>query len=499
MKNGQQVLPTNRPKREELRNKGQFWTPHWVAKAMIEYVVKDAKMIFDPATGEGAFFKALQEIHPTIGFYGIDIDDNVLASPNYRASHVHVENRDFLKDPPTQKFTAIVGNPPYIRHHRIDEETKAYLKHLTTTIIGTTIDGRAGYHIYFLLQALQSLDTGGRLAFIMPADTCEGVFATKLWQWITKKYCLECVVAFAPEAAPFPNVDTNALIFFIKNQKPLQEITWAKVISEGDSLRHFVQSNFEESFTDEINISRRSLQEAIETGLSRANRDAIASSTYTLGDFATTMRGIATGANEFFFLTKEQITKLDIPPRFFKRTVGRTRDISHDTLTMPDMDTLDNIGRPTFLLSVEESFEDLPPPLQRYIQQGVEAGLPQRALIGLRKPWYRTEKRAIPELLFAYLGRRNIRFIRNTAQVLPLHCLHCVYTYSKDPQQIENLWKVFNHPDTLALLGYVSKSYGAGALKVEPQNLKKLPIPEHLVSIYNLQPKNFSPTHDLFV
>ncbi len=233
-------------------------------------------MVFDPATGNGAFLNALREIYPTIGFYGIDVDDNVLASPSYHVPNVHIEKRDFLKDPPTRKLRAIVGNPPYIRHHRIDEETKIYLKHLTATIIGTTIDGRAGYHVYFLLQALQALDTDGRLAFIMPADTCEGVFATKLWQWITKRYCLECVVGFTPEASPFPNVDTNVLIFFIKNQKPLQEIVWAKVTSRGDSLRHFVLSNFETFSADEIEVTQRSLQEAIDTGLSRASRNTTA-------------------------------------------------------------------------------------------------------------------------------------------------------------------------------------------------------------------------------
>ncbi len=210
------------------------------------------------------------------------------------------------------------------------------------------------------------------------------------------------------------------------------------------------------------------------------------------------MRGIATGANEFFFLTKEQVKILDIPLHYFKRTVGRTRDINSDTLTIYDMDALDSIGRPTFLLTIEDPFEDLPQSLQRYIQQGIEAGLPQRALIGLRKPWYKTEKRVIPELLFAYLGRRNTRFIHNTAQVLPLHCLHCVYTHSKEPQQIKKIWQVLNHPDTLASLGYISKSYGSGALKVEPQNLKRLSIPEYLVDAYDIHPQKKFATHELF-
>jgi hypothetical protein len=70
--------------------------------------------------------------------------------------------------------------------------------------IGDALDGRAGLHVYFLIQALNLLDTDGRLAFIMPADTCEGVFSHKLWEWITRKYCLEGVVTFDYKASPFP-------------------------------------------------------------------------------------------------------------------------------------------------------------------------------------------------------------------------------------------------------------------------------------------------------
>ncbi|MFM6348281.1 MAG: Eco57I restriction-modification methylase domain-containing protein, partial [Dolichospermum sp.] len=99
-----------------------------------------------------------------------------------------------------KKFNAIIANPPYIRHHRIDEKMKQFLRELFISITGFTIDGRAGYHIYFFVQALKLLNKNGRLAFIMPADTCEGIFAQKLWQWITKNYCLECVVTFHENA-----------------------------------------------------------------------------------------------------------------------------------------------------------------------------------------------------------------------------------------------------------------------------------------------------------
>src|SRR4051812_11105292 len=113
-----------------------------------------------------------------------------------------------------------------------------------------------------------------------------------------------------------------------------------------------------------------------------------------------------------------------------------------------------------------------------YLERGEALGLHQRALIATRNPWYKMERRSAPPFLFAYLGRRNARFIRNYAGVLPLTGFLCLYPHSNDPQYIERLWKVLQHPGTVKNLSRVGKSYGAGAIKVEPRGLERLPLPK---------------------
>lgn len=485
-----QIIPTNWEKREKLREKGQFWTPLWVAEAMLQYV-RETDLIFDPAVGNGSFLNVLrQNGFSDISFYGFDIDENQIASPIFQSEKCLVEHRDFLKNPPNRKFKSIISNPPYIRHHRIDEATKKWLKNLTARIAGFSIDGRAGYHIYFFIQALDMLEENGKLAIILPADVCEGVFSDKLWRWITEKFWVEAVITFDENAAPFPSLDTNAIIFCIKNSPPKASLKWIKVNEANNlELSRLIASDFLSKDFDTLEVSERNLIEALKTGFSRPENNH--QPKYVLSDFADVMRGIATGANEFFFLTEQQAKDLQIPREFLKSCVGRTRDVIGDVFTENDLLRLDNQARPTLLLSIEKRFEELPEEIVNYLHKGVQLKLPERALIKLRNPWYKQEKRKTPEFLFAYLGRRSSRFIKNEAQVVPLHCLHCVYTYSKNARHIENLHKVLNHPDTLRNLNLVSKSYGAGALKAEPQNLKNLPIPDYLVEKFGLKDKTF--------
>jgi len=482
-----QKLPTEWSKREILRDKGQFWTPSWVAEAMVAYVSEDTDLIFDPATGRGAFYEALLKLNKKhLSFYGTDIDLEVLADEIYNRDRCLVEQRDFIKNPPKRKFKAIVANPPYIRHHRIDEETKIILKQLSTSITGGKIDGRAGYHIYFLIQALNLVEKDGKLAFIMPADTCEGKFAKNLWKWISEKFCIEGVITFDEKATPFPNVDTNAIVFLIKNSPPQETLHWVKVNEAYSSdLFDFISSKFRKKKFPTLELVNRQLSEGISTGFSRPEQTQNGFK-FHLNDFANVMRGIATGSNEFFFLTAQQVKEIGVPREFLKRAVGRTKDATESVLTLKDIEALEKKDRPTFLLSIAVQ-KNYPKAIQDYLEIGEEMGLPNRALIQQRKPWYKMEKREVPPLLFAYLGRRNTRFIKNEAGVLPLTGFLCVYPIYNDSEYIDNLWQALNHPDTLENLKLVGKSYGSGAIKVEPGNLNKLPIPDHIVTQFNLK------------
>lgn len=482
-----QKLPTEWNERDILRDKGQFWTPNWVADAMVAYVSENTDLVFDPATGRGAFYEALLKLNkPKVSFFGIDVDTKVLEDEIYNHKNCFVEERDFIKNPPQRKFKAIVANPPYIRHHRIDGDTKTLLKRLSTSITGNTIDGRAGYHIYFLIQALNLLEQDGKLAFIMPADTCEGKFAKNLWKWISEKFCIETVITFDEMATPFPNVDTNAIVFLIKNSKPTETLHWIKANEAyTPDLFNFISSHFTQKEFKTIEVIDRQLKEGIATGFSRPEQNHNGFK-FHLNDFANVMRGIATGSNEFFFLTAQQIKQLQIPKEFLKRAIGRTKDATESILTAKDVEELEKENRPTYLLSIN-GHDKLPKTITNYLKIGEEMGLPSRSLIQQRKPWYKMEKRVVPPLLFAYLGRRNTRFIKNDAGVLPLTGFLCVYPIYDDKEFVEKLWQALNHRDTLENLKLVGKSYGSGAIKVEPGNLNKLPIPEHVVKLYDLK------------
>ncbi|MCS6882138.1 MAG: N-6 DNA methylase [Oscillochloridaceae bacterium] len=496
-------IPSSGAARELLRQKGQFWTPDWVAEAMVEYVLADqSRTLFDPAVGAGAFFRAAKAIEKekqlSVILMGMDIDPMALHQAIEQGlSHNDLRGvriGDFIFHPPLEKLSAIVANPPYIRHHRLSNETKESLKQLSLRTLGKILDGRAGLHVYFLIRALTLLNEDGRLAFIMPADTCEGKFAYDLWRWILSSYALDAVLTFSPDASPFPSVDTNPIVFFIRNAPPKKSCFWAKCYEpRPDILKTWVRSGFAIQPFDGLSVTQRELSEALTTGLSRPPVTGSVSK-YVLGDFAQIIRGVATGANDFFFMTAEQVRRTRIPVHYFVRAIGRTRDVPGSEIIQETLDSLEAKGRPTYLLSLDaESLEEYPDSLRDYLRKGEALGLPQKPLISQRKPWYKMESRIPPPFLFAYLGRRNLRFIRNTAKVVPLTSFLCVYPKINTDEYMDHLWRILNHSDVVANLAMIGKSYGDGAVKVEPRALEKLPIPEYLIerSVLQLQMRLF--------
>jgi adenine-specific DNA-methyltransferase len=479
-------LPRAGAHREALRVNGQFWTPEWVANAMVAYTLQaGASTLFDPGIGAGIFFHVgRKQGGADLLLRGCEIDPAAIQAARMSGLSAKdlsgVELRDFALRPPVEHFPAIVANPPYVRHHRITKTAKLTLHAFARGLIGRPLDGRAGLHVFFLLRCLEQLEPGGRLAFIVSADICEGAYADALWSWFSKRYCLDAVVTFAPDASPFPGVDTNVLLLLVRREPPAAEFSWAQVLTPGgDALTNWIKegrSNIPAS--PEMKVIRRTLTEGIATGLSRAP-DASAATRYRLCDFARVMRGIATGENDFFFMTARRAAELGLPRKLFIPAIGRMRDVSDKIFSAADLARLDAAGRPTQLLSLgAEPRERLPAAVQRYLATGEASGLPASALIATRKPWYRMERRAPPPFLFAYLGRQAVRFIRNTTDAVPLTCLLCVYPHNTEAGHIQRLWRVLSDPRTVANLRLVGKSYGDGALKVEPRALQQLPLPD---------------------
>ena len=147
----------------ERRSAGQFFTDSRTVDAMVAWVASQKPgRVVDGGCGSGRFAVRAAQALPHADIIAVDTDP--LATLVTRASlaaalapsstpRLRVLNADFLSLTLERKTsaTAFIGNPPYVRHHKLSPETKQRGRILAESV-GHPISGLAGLHAYFIMQ-----------------------------------------------------------------------------------------------------------------------------------------------------------------------------------------------------------------------------------------------------------------------------------------------------------------------------------------------------------
>jgi len=148
-----------------IKQLGQVFTPDFIVMEMIS-LIKNSGTILEPSAGNGAFVKRLINKNLT----SIELDPKLAKKSNSLCM-------DFFDYPIDNKFDTIIGNPPYVRHQDILNETKQKLDY-------SIFDNRSNLCLFFIYKAIKHLNKNGELIFITPRDFLKATSAIKLNKFI---------------------------------------------------------------------------------------------------------------------------------------------------------------------------------------------------------------------------------------------------------------------------------------------------------------------------
>lgn len=121
--------------------------------------------------------------------YEIDVDcierckerlDHLVRSYGVEGVQWNIQNKDFLKVSDEGTFDYIIGNPPYITYHDMDEDQREFLKNHFLTCK----HGRSDYCYAFIEASVNALAVGGRMAYLVPYSIMTNKFAGELRRYI---------------------------------------------------------------------------------------------------------------------------------------------------------------------------------------------------------------------------------------------------------------------------------------------------------------------------
>ena len=178
----------------DRRQLGRYDTPRPLSQAVVDWAIRSAKdEIFEPSSGSGVFVKsALHRLtqlrcpHPQAQVWACDIDATA-CTETLRETGLnpeHIWHGDFLSFTNStgargRKFDCIVGNPPYVSLHRMQQKQREHA-YAVASRVGLHLDRKASLWAYFVAAALHALRDAGRLAMLLPEAALHTDYARKL-------------------------------------------------------------------------------------------------------------------------------------------------------------------------------------------------------------------------------------------------------------------------------------------------------------------------------
>jgi hypothetical protein len=215
-----------------------------------------------------------------------------------------------------------------------------------------------------------------------------------------------------------------------------------------------------------------------------------------LGDLFAIKRGLATGSNDFFILSREQVDEWKIPRQFLKPILPGPRHILAD-IVEAQPDGIPVVSPQLYLLDCSEPEEKIKtrwPRFYAYLQKGKSEDVAASYLASHRAPWYSQEQRPPAPFLCTYMGRsRNgkhpFRFIWNRSRATAHNVYLMLYpkaqlqaALQQRPELEEQVFNTLRNitPGELISGGRV---YGGGLHKVEPKELAEIPATAVLTAL----------------
>ena len=512
----------------ERNRLGQYATPNSLAIKILDYskflLPANEKIRFlDPAIGTGSFYSALLKSFPIDQIesaVGYEIDQNYaeIALQLWANTPLKLNIADFTEVSPSEKeelrFNLLICNPPYVRHHHLSLEKKKFLKELGIKAAGIQLSGLAGLYCYFLLAAHRWMSQDGLACWLIPSEFMDVNYGEQIKDYLLNQVTLIRVHRFAPDDLQFDGVLVSTSVIWFKNTKPnhghfsvhfpagdrretatLVEFTSGGSISEpffskavsSKSLRKIPKWN-RTFISDAQKIQTCGMQAPALVPESNSGTGS-AKSEVKLSDLFEIKRGVATGANNFFILTPEQISQLSIPSELVMPILPSPRYLPGDEV-FADEQGIPSSQPKLFLLTCRLQPEELRisyPSVWEYLQQGIEAGIPNRYLCKHRSLWYLQETRYPTPFLCTYMGRyqskngKPFRFILNHSKAIAPNVYLMMYPKQNlatllavKPKLLKSVWKVLNSISMQSLI-YEGRVYGDGLYKLEPRELANAP------------------------
>jgi adenine-specific DNA methylase len=461
---------------------GAYYTPDAVAEVLVRWALDGAPgRLLDPSFGGCAFLEAGARVMEELGskaggakVFGVDVDADciqyVRSSSRLRERNCTFE--DFLALAPSDlsgaPFRAIVGNPPYVRHHWVKDEKRTVARRIadeSSVVLAET----ASLWAYFVVHALAFMAEGGRLALLVPEAVLQADYADAVRSVLESSFRRVRLVHLRER-------------LFDDTDEPVVVVAGEGFGEPGKLSVHSLDTAAElEALLRGVEVARphttlangrRVLPEALKA----VELVQATGRTIRFDELATTRIGIVTGANSHFIRSAKDLENLGVPARARTGIVSRTKWLSGLEFTKADHQDVVASGSRAFLVRPTPAVEEHAGVLQ-WVAEGEEAGVHEHHKCAKREPWFRVDLPPRPDAFVTSTRLGPPLLVLNRTSYRCTNALYAVRLNLEDDVSPESIALGFLTTFVALWSELNGRRYGGGVLKLDLGTLGKLPLP----------------------
>jgi adenine-specific DNA-methyltransferase len=449
------------------REVGAIYTPPLLVKGMVDWIMwQRPQRVVDAGAGSGRFTAEVARRSRDVALVAVDIDPlatlitrAMLAVLGHMRAQVLHADYTRVQLPSIRGRTAFVGNPPYVRHHKLGPETKAWAQ-AAGRQAGHRVSGLAGLHAHFFLATALMARSGDVGCFVTSSEWLDVNYGSIIRELLLDELGGRSIHVLEPTALPFQEATTTAAItcFQPGERLPAMRMRSVKAVEDIGSL----------DAGEPVATAR--LSESGRWGQLVRTRQHVREGCIELGELCRVHRGAVTGLNSVWVTSRNEH---DLPQAVLFPSVTRARELfrAGDVLDCTDglklvidlpadLDVLQASGRRT---------------VEGFLRKAMEAGAADGYIARNRRAWWAVGLRNPAPILATYMARRPPAFVRNLANARHINIAHGLYPRIHLPAHaLDRLASALRSSITVAQ----GRTYAGGLTKFEPREMERLPIPD---------------------
>lgn len=458
--------------------RGAYYTPPAIASFILRWGINGSSDadILEPSCGDGVFLEQMANeqmlFHQVTAVeYEKEEAEKARAIGLRDATVINADFHRFCLDT-EQRFSLVVGNPPFIRYQYYDEKQQELASEIFKKA-GLKRSKLTNAWVTFVVGCSLLLKEKGKMGFVIPSELLQVTYAQQLRKYLAQTFNKINIISF--ENLVFEEIQQEVVLLLCERTGSDEHLIEHIEVRDAEALQQldYQQLKFPTKQID-FHADKWTYYFLDKEELDFLNRIRVANMP-RIGTYADVEVGITTGSNGYFTVPLSVVDMYQLQT-YARPMVGRSVQVSSLCFTKADWkQNLAKGAKANLLVFTPGAKENGSEGVKTYIEHGEQQGINKGYKTSIRDDWYVIPSIKLSDALFLRRNNTYPKFVLNDAGAYTTDTMHRVFIH----ENVNRKAFVASYYNSLsfAFAEILGRNFGGGVLELMPSEVAGIYLP----------------------